>query len=221
VSSLIRKLLPGPVKSMLRRGYYALVDRMPFLDGGAAAERKVRHVGAGDFDEIGKTFLRYFIELGDLKPGDTVLDVGCGFGRMALPLTGYLRAEGRYCGIDIVRAPIRWCQRHIATRHPNFCFEVADVYKKAYNPRGRYEASDYRLPYDSGSFDFVFLVSVFTHLLPPELRNYLAEVSRVLREDGRCLITYFLLNPESQALIRSERTSFAFPVRARRLPHRQ
>ncbi len=41
------------------------------------------------------------------------------------------------------------------------------------------------------------LGSVFTHMLPPDLENYLSEVHRVLVKSGRCLITYFLLNEES------------------------
>src|SRR5205085_6486747 len=54
-----------------------------------------RSVG-GEFRATGAEFLRYFIELGGLRPTEHVLDVGCGVGRMAVPLTGYLDAGGRY-----------------------------------------------------------------------------------------------------------------------------
>lgn len=47
----------------------------------------------------------------------------------------------------------------------------------------------------------MFLASVFTHLLPDEVDNYLSEISRVLKPGGRCLCTYFLLNEESLSLI--------------------
>lgn len=50
----------------------------------------------------GEQFLQYFIELGGLKPSDRVLDVGCGIGRLAIPLTQYLDARGGYAGLDIV-----------------------------------------------------------------------------------------------------------------------
>ena len=39
---------------------------------------------------------------------------------------------------------------------------------------------------------YVFLTSVFTHMLPPEVRHYLREVRRVLRPQGRCLMTFLL-----------------------------
>ena len=45
------------------------------------------------------------------------------------------------------------------------------------------------------------LGSVFTHMLPPDLDQYLSEVQRVLRQGGRCLISAFLLNEESLGLI--------------------
>ena len=45
--------------------------------------------------------------------------------------------------------------------------------------------------------DFVFLTSVFTHMLPPEVAHYLREIKRVLRAEGRCLATFFLLNERS------------------------
>lgn len=56
-----------------------------------------------------------------------MLDVGCGSGRMALPLTGYLNSEGRYAGFDISQKAIAWCQEHITSAHPNFQFEVSDI----------------------------------------------------------------------------------------------
>ncbi len=41
------------------------------------------------------------------------------------------------------------------------------------------------------------LGSVFTHMLPPEVENYLAEISRVMKPQGICYISYYLLNPVS------------------------
>lgn len=45
------------------------------------------------------------------------------------------------------------------------------------------------------------LGSVFTHMLPRDLENYLSEIVRVMQKGGRCAITYFLLNQESLRLI--------------------
>lgn len=47
-------------------------------------------------------------------------------------------------------------------------------------------------------------------MLPGEVDNYLSEIARVLRPDGRCLITYFLLNKESLGLLAEGRTTIDF-----------
>jgi ubiquinone/menaquinone biosynthesis C-methylase UbiE len=76
--------------------------------------------GDGAFEEIGNRFLDHFIKYGKLKRTDAVLDVGCGSGRMALPLTKYLADSARYEGFDIDKNCIQWCQENITTRYPNF-----------------------------------------------------------------------------------------------------
>jgi SAM-dependent methyltransferase len=158
--------------------------------------RRLWFVGGGDFRAVGDEFRQHFVELGGLQPDEDVLDVGSGVGRIAVPLTSWLR--GRYEGIDVVRRGIAWCQEAITPRYPNFRFQVADVYNRHYNPEGRVPASEYRFPFEDRSFDFVVLTSVFTHMLPADRDNYIAEIARVLRPEGRCFGTFFLLNEEAR-----------------------
>ncbi len=160
----------------------------------------LRDVGGSDFEATGQEFLRLFINLAHLQPDEQVLEIGCGCGRMALPLTGYLNEAGSYTGMDITLEAIRWCQHHLTPRHPNFQFFHADLYNKRYNPEGRCQPKDYRFPFEDESFDFIFLTSVFTHLLPEDTENYLREVARLLRRNGRGLLTFFLLNETQQLL---------------------
>ena len=202
----IQQALPRPLKAWLRTAYLLAADGVTALGGRQDALTPPRRksslfVGGGDFKRTGDEFLRYFVDLAGLQPDDRVLDVGCGIGRMAAPLTGYLSARGSYEGFDIVPAGVRWCRERITPRFPNFHFQVADVYNRVYNPKGSHRAVDYRFPFADADFDFTCLVSVFTHMLPEEMENYLAEIARTLRGGGRCLITYFLLNEESSALI--------------------
>ena len=171
--------------------------------------RRLDFAGHSDFVETGDAFLTHFVELGGLQPSDTVLDVGCGIGRMARPLAGYLSSEGSYDGFDVNREGVGWCRRRYA-RHGNFHFQVADLYNRRYNPHGAHAASAYRFPYDDERFDFAILTSVLTHLLEAEADHYISETARVLKPGGRVLATFFLLNPESRRLIADGSTSLAF-----------
>lgn len=166
------------------------------------------------FEIIGQQYLGYFRDLCGLGVNDSVLDVGCGPGRMALPLTKYLSNEGSYEGFDIIKHHIDWCSQEITTHYPNFRFQWANVYNTTYNPDGVYQPEQYRFPYEDSRFDLVVLASVFTHMLPPGMEQYLAEINRVLRPGGCCLITYFLLNDEANELIKlPKRSAFTFPIR--------
>jgi SAM-dependent methyltransferase len=159
----------------------------------------------------GVRVVAYLIDLCRLKPHEAVLEIGCGGGGPALHLAKVLNEEGSYDGLDIQEERIERCTRVISAKYPNFRFHVADVYNGNYNPKGTVKASEYRFPFDDESFDVVFLNSVFTHMLPGDVERYLSEVSRVLRRGGRCLITYFLMNPESLAAVQSGTRGKSFP----------
>ncbi|ORW33326.1 hypothetical protein AWB91_09405 [Mycobacterium paraense] len=56
----------------------------------------------------------------------------------------------------------------------------------------------------------MLLASLFTHMLPSDVKHYLHEIVRVLKPGGRNLNTFFLLNEESSALIKEGKASFNF-----------
>jgi SAM-dependent methyltransferase len=152
--------------------------------------------GPGSFSEIGSIWLRCLVDLCELRPDGHVLDIGCGPGRVAVPLTEYLSPEGSYEGLDVLPWVIDWCRREISSNYPNFGFQHADVFSAHYRPEG-VPASEYSFPYEAGRFDVVCAMSLFTHLLPSELERYLAEIARVLKVGGRALMTFYLLNDEA------------------------
>lgn len=195
--------LRGPMKQFLQN-FLPRSKRTSPADGNSPTEarppRSLQKFVGGAYDEVGAEFAGYLVDMCGLRAGDAVLDVGCGSGRIALPLTGHLNSEGRYSGFDISEKAILWCQQNITPSHPNFQFEVADIYNSLYNPKGKYQSLDFRFPYPDASFDVVFLTSVFTHMFPPDVEHYLHEIARVLKPGGRSLCTYFLLNDESLAL---------------------
>lgn len=206
----VRNLLPAGWWIKLKRILYFPVDMFSKNVEGKRPPEGMNFVGSGDFEDIGEEFLRYFIDICGLKKNARVLDIGCGIGRMALPLTGYLEASGRYDGIDIVPQGIKWCKDNISPQFANFHFELADVYNKEYNPKGTSSAAEYHLPYVKDTFDFCFLTSVFTHMVFEDMENYLKEISRVLKPGGRCLLTYYLLNEFSLEHMKGDKSRIDF-----------
>ena len=204
----MRQPLRERARDSLKLRALDLKDRVSGRSDRLVPPRRLDYAGHSDFVETGDEFLALFTTHGELKPDERVLDVGCGIGRMARPLTRFLDG-GSYAGFDVNREAIGWCRRRYA-RFENFQFQVADLYNRRYNPHGSHAATDYRFPYDDESFDFVIATSVLTHLLESEAEHYLAEMTRVLRPGGRALVTFFLLNDESRRLIRDGRSSLEF-----------
>lgn len=215
---LIRKIIPAPVREIVNRlhakyfrkmlfGYMDLADRLTASPDDLAPPRKwayntgnvggIRGIREGGIPEV-----EFIIETVGLARNEKVLDVGCGVGVKAIPLAKYMAGEGEYEGFDIVAEQIAWLQQNVTPRFPNFRFLHADIHNKWYNPSGKIGSSEYVFPYGDETFDFVFLISVFTHMLPAEVENYLSEISRVLKAGGRCFITYFLLDSESMPIAR-------------------
>ena len=178
--------MPQPLRRRLRRIAFWPLDTLELLTGRRDALTPPRgvappYVRAGGFREHGQRFAQILIQQGSLQPGEALLDVGCGIGRIAVPLTGYLEPDGRYEGIDVEADAIAWCRRAITPRFPNFHFQVVDVRNARYRPDGSTLATAYQFPFADASFDMVLLKSVFTHMLVDSLRNYVDEIARVLR----------------------------------------
>jgi hypothetical protein len=78
---------------MARRIYHLPADVLNSLLGRRDPLTPIKgrvFFGGGDFNQVGEEYLRYFVELGGLHPHARVLSIGCGVGRMVVPLTRYL-----------------------------------------------------------------------------------------------------------------------------------
>src|SRR5882724_894535 len=106
--------------------------------------------------------------VGDLaiKPGERVLDVGCGTGLLAEHIADLVGPAGRVLGFDPL--PLR-IGLALAKTHPNLAFQVGDAYDLDNLP--------------SSSCDVVVLNAVF-HWLPEKTGPLLA-FARLLRRGGR------------------------------------
>lgn len=217
----ILEMLPQNFSQLLRicRKYFMMFVLEPFDYVGKVINNKtnfpplyLRHtVGPlRDFENGGAEFLLYLKLFCKIKPQEKILEIGCGCGKMALYLKEYLNFPVEYVGIDPMYDAIKWCKRKITCKYPNFTFYHIDIKNMLYNPKGKYTAKEYSFPFENSKFDIIFLSSVFTHMLPDGVDNYLKEISRLLSHKGRCLATFFLLNEKQEELAKKGLNKISF-----------
>lgn len=178
-----------------------LLDGLDLIAGRRSATRpgrlRIDAIGGGDFTAIGEHLSGLLLKTTSLQPHERLLDIGCGIGRVAVPMTRYL-TSGEYTGFDLSADAVRWCRRSIASRHQNFSFIHSDIFNGHYNPGGKVHPAGYTFPCASESVDVAFMGSVMTHLTPEAVERYLTETARVLKPGGRVLMTFFLLDEETR-----------------------
>jgi len=127
-----------------------------------------------------------------LSSDSVVLDLGCGVGRLPIGLLKQVSLPKAYWGVDVNEQAIRWCQRRVTPRDERFQFLHLNIHNERYNPEGRFGAADLKLPFEKGTFDLIYLYSVFSHLKTDDVRAYLKEFDRLLEPSGRVFLTAFL-----------------------------
>ncbi len=143
------------------------------------------------FLESGKATVNELAARQYLFPNSHVLELGCGCGRNALAIAGFLDKDGTYVGQDVDAAMIGWCQGHLQTVAIQFAH--ANIFSKVYNPNGQ-PVGQYCFPSADGSITIIISVSVFSHLLAPHFGHYVRESGRVLASGGHLHMTLFLLD---------------------------
>lgn len=133
-------------------------------------DEAARMAVGGDFDATGLVLRDTLIYHG-LKKHHYVIDVGCGSGRLAMPLAEYL--EGKYLGIDVVPELLSYARNLV--QRPDWRFELA---------------AGLTIPEQDQQADMVCFFSVFTHLLHEESFFYLREAKRVLRPGGKIVLSF-------------------------------
>ena len=154
-------------------------------------------VASKSFFEVGQQLCNYFSQIIKIQKNYNVLEIGCGVGSLALALSKYL-SSGSYYGIDNDRNCIDWCRSKISLAYPQAHFNYLPVESKL---------QSIKLPYSDKSMDFVFSTAFFSSLNPEDVKIYLMEISRVLKNGGKCIILYFLWNPFIEIVCKDNRSS--------------
>lgn len=105
-----------------------------------------------------------------LAPGHRVLDIGCGWGGLALHLAR--TAEVELLGITLSEAQLRHARARAAA--------------EGLESRVRFELCDWRDV--GGRFDRIVSVGMFEHVGPPHYRRFLARCRELMSEDGLMLL---------------------------------
>jgi SAM-dependent methyltransferase len=172
------------------------------------AHLRARVAGFTDLDKflgIGRTVLgdlKILVEQAgrDFDTFHSILDFGCGCGRVAR----YLRPDGRsITGTDIDVGAIEWCRENLR------CVGTFDV--NGHAPP---------LNYPDQRFDFIYAISVFTHL-PEDLEvSWLKELRRILKPGGLLIATTIgeadlrtLVPDNEEALRQFQQSGFYFTTK--------
>jgi SAM-dependent methyltransferase len=109
--------------------------------------------------------LRRDFLLGEVRPGERVLDLGCGEGDFSAALAG---AGARPVGVEVAAEPLRRARR----RHPELELQLVE---------------GGRLPFPDAHFDVAWAGEVVEHVL--DGLGLLDELRRVVRPGGRLLLS--------------------------------
>ena len=151
------------------KSYTKKVQQLKKQYGQDEAEALSQAIG-GNFEAGG--LLEYFLLIQQgLQPEQTVVDIGCGSGRLSVQLKDYL--TGTYIGIDIVPELFNYAKK--ISQRPDWKF---------------YQAPGLTIPEPDSSADFICFFSVLTHLLHEESYRYLEEAKRVLKPNGKIIFSF-------------------------------
>jgi len=144
-------------------------------------------------NDMMKAFKHLTYERMHAKPGQTVLDVGCGPGTDTIPLAQRVGASGQVIGVDYDADMITQAQRR--AREAGVSPWV-----------GHLHADATALPFDSDRFDACRSERLFPHLLNPD--KALSEMTRVTKPGGWIVV----LDPDGGSIsidasdVQTERT---------------
>ena len=123
------------------------------------------------------------IERSGIKPGMTVMELGCGSGAFTLFIAREVGKRGKVYAVDIQPAMIRQLERKLSKAESQ---GITNIEIR--------QASAYELPFADATFDLVCMVTVLQEI--PDKGKALREIKRVLKPGGILAVTEFLPDPD-------------------------
>jgi SAM-dependent methyltransferase len=138
---------------------------------------------------------------GDLKTNNSILDFGCGTGRILPKLH---KLSSHVVGFDICDRYLQFC------KDAGFQCHHADVQHPEFNPSGVMDPDSEFLPFFEKTFDRVIGMALLNHQDPQRAKRIISEALRVTKKGGRIVFTTFLLNPQSTFQLNYDQCVFSF-----------
>lgn len=133
---------------------------------------------------------------------ERVLDIGCGPGQIA---AAFARRNPKlnYVGIEPQAEKIRALKKRYS--RTGFEFHHVDLANDFYNPTGAVDPSTVEFEFPDSRFELLILSSVFTHVRPPTVENYLSQFPRLLNSDGKVWATCYLITEDADRWLKDDR----------------
>lgn len=157
-------------------------------------------VGYGSYDLIGKMQLAFLRDQG-LQLQDTLLDFGCGNGRLAIHAIPYL-SSGKYVGTDVSRTFIGRAQERTRS------IVAASGCKVTWSVQ-----TTPAFPLEQGTVDMICAWSVFTHLEHEDTFRYLEAALPLVRPGGKFIFSCLPLALEYAKAVFRDQASMNFARR--------
>ena len=123
------------------------------------------------------------IERSGIKPGMTVMDLGCGSGAYTPFVARVVGEQGKVYAVDIQAAMLKQLERKLARAENK---DIKNIELK--------QASAHDLPFEDGALDLAYMVTVLPEV--PDRSRALQEIKRVLKPGGILAVTEWLPDPD-------------------------